>query len=44
METGQEYIGDKSAHPVFAEILREKIRFGLIGQWKKTKWKQGNDV
>lgn len=42
METGQEYIGDASPHVVFAEILRKKISFGKIGQWKKTRGKAGN--
>lgn len=42
METGQEYIGDASPHAVFAEILRKKISFGKIGQWKKTRGRAGN--
>lgn len=37
METGQEYIGNAIPHPNFAEILRNKVSAGRIGQWKKIK-------
>lgn len=37
METGQEYIGNKDQHPVFGEMLREKVSLNGIGQWKKIK-------
>lgn len=40
METGQEYIGDPIPHSTFAEILRQKVSIGKIGQWKKTKGRQ----
>lgn len=42
METGQEYIGDASPHITFAEILRKKVVFGKIGQWKKIKGRSSN--
>lgn len=37
METGQEYIGIQTPHETFAEILRNKVSAGKIGQWKKIK-------
>lgn len=37
METGQEYVGIKIPHETFAEILRNKVSTGNIGQWKKIK-------
>lgn len=43
METGQEYIGSEIPHDSFAEILREKVKNGKIGSWKKIKWKKKND-
>lgn len=39
METGQEYLGSEIPHKSFAEILREKVKNGKIGSWKKTKWR-----
>lgn len=44
METGQEYIGDKQPHPVFAEILKNKVLNGSIGQWIKIKGKSSNFI
>lgn len=43
METGQEYVGSEIPHESFAELLREKVKNGKIGSWKKTKWKTKND-
>lgn len=40
METGQEYIGSEIPHESFAELLREKVKKGNIGSWKKTKWRK----
>lgn len=37
METGQEYVGNSIPHPVFSEILKQRVSIGKIGQWKKTK-------
>ena len=42
LETGQEYIGDAEPHATFAEVLRKKVSFGKIGQWRKTKGRSGN--
>lgn len=42
LETGQEYIGDSAPHSIFAEILRKKVSFGKIGQWRKTKGRSSN--
>ena len=39
METGQEYVGNSDPHPNFAEILRNKVYTGKIGQWVKIKWR-----
>jgi len=39
METGQEYIGNPDPHVNFAEILRNKVYTGKIGQWTKVKWR-----
>lgn len=43
METGEEYVGDATPHTTFAEILRQKVSFGKIGQWKKIKGKNKNE-
>ena len=40
METGQEYVGNSIPHPVFSEILKQRVSIGKIGQWKKTKGKK----
>lgn len=40
METGQEYIGSQVPHNVFAEVLREKVKGGIIGSWFKIKGRQ----
>lgn len=39
LETGQEYIGSEIPHGSFAELLREKVKNGKIGSWKKIKWR-----
>lgn len=44
LETGQEYIGSEIAHTTFAEILRNKVIYGKIGSWHKTKRKDGSNV
>lgn len=40
METGQEYIGSQVPHNIFAEVLREKVKNGIIGSWFKIKGRQ----
>ncbi len=37
METGQEYIGSKKTHPVFGNMLKDKVASGIVGSWKKIK-------
>lgn len=38
LETGEEYIGSEICTD-FAEILRNKVKTGIIGTWVKTKGK-----
>jgi hypothetical protein len=36
LETGVTYMGNKEKHPSFAEMLRQRVMGGPIGQWKKN--------
>lgn len=44
METGQEYIGDPNPHPEFSKLLIDRVNRGIIGQWKKIKYRITNDI
>lgn len=35
METGQVYIGNKESHGVYGEVLKNMVKDGDVGQWKK---------
>ena len=43
METGEEYIGSEISHPVFSELLKEKVSTGHTGSWKKIKFRNNNE-
>lgn len=40
LETGEEYVGSEIPFGDFSELLREKVKWGIIGSWFKTKGKQ----
>jgi len=35
METGEEYMGSATPHPIYSSILRSKVVSGRIGSWLK---------
>lgn len=39
LETGEEYIGSPEKHPKFSKMLMERVSRGIIGHWKKIKFK-----
>lgn len=39
LETGEEYIGSPEEHPKFSKMLMERVSRGIIGHWKKIKFK-----
>jgi hypothetical protein len=43
METGEEYVGSDLSHPVFSQILKEKVKSGHTGSWKKIKFRNKDE-